>query len=74
MPESLRATALRGAARCIFGSPACLQWCGSRAGVPSAPSHRDKYPGYVVSGGGHDFSNSGIIHKKIIDFLLSPEL
>lgn len=34
----------------------------------------DNYPKYVVSGDRHDFSNNGIIHKKIIDFLLSPEL
>lgn len=32
----------------------------------------DNFPKYVVSGDKHDFSNNGIIHKKIIEFLLSP--
>lgn len=31
----------------------------------------DNYPKYVVSGDKHDFSHEGIIHKNIIDFLLS---
>ena len=31
----------------------------------------DNYPKYVVSGDRHDFSRKGIIHKNIIDFLLS---
>lgn len=35
---------------------------------------RDNYPKYVISGDRYDFSNNGIIHKNIIDFLLSPEL
>ena len=34
----------------------------------------DNFPKYVVSGDRHDFSNNGIIHKNIIDFLLSPDL
>lgn len=32
----------------------------------------DNFPKYVVSGDKHDFSNNGIIHKNIIEFLLSP--
>lgn len=32
----------------------------------------DNFPKYVVSGDRHDFSANGIIHKNIIDFLLSP--
>ena len=34
----------------------------------------DNFPKYVVSGDRHDFSNNGIIHKNIIDFLLSSDL
>ena len=34
----------------------------------------DNYPKYVVSGDRHDFSNNGIIHKNIINFLLSSDL
>ena len=34
----------------------------------------DNFPKYVVSGDKHDFSNNGIIHKNIIEFLLSPTL
>ncbi len=30
----------------------------------------DNYPKYIISGDRHDFSNKGIIHKNIIDFLL----
>ena len=32
----------------------------------------DNFPKYVVSSDKHDFSNNGIIHKNIIEFLLSP--
>lgn len=31
----------------------------------------DNFPKYVISGDRHDFSGKGIIHKNIIDFLLS---
>ena len=31
----------------------------------------DNFPKYVISGDRHDFSANGIIHKNIIDFLLS---
>ena len=31
----------------------------------------DNYPKYVVSGDKHDFSHAGILHKNIVDFLLS---
>lgn len=32
----------------------------------------DNFPKYVVSSDKHDFSNNGIIHNNIIEFLLSP--
>ena len=32
----------------------------------------DNFPKYVVSSDKHDFSNNGIIHKNIIEFLLPP--
>lgn len=34
----------------------------------------DNFPKYVVSGDKHDFSHKGIIHKNIIDFLLSDRI
>ena len=34
----------------------------------------DNFPKYVISGDRHDFSNNGIIHKNIIDFLLSDDI
>lgn len=34
----------------------------------------DNFPKYVISGDKHDFSANGIIHKNIIDFLLSSSL
>lgn len=34
----------------------------------------DNFPKYVISGDKHDFSGDGIIHKNIIDFLLSENI
>lgn len=34
----------------------------------------DNFPKYVISGDKHDFSNNGIIHMNIIDFLLASDL